>query len=317
MRVKGKKGFNKVKHFSHVDLDGIGCVVITKTLFGDNVDAEMIDANKSSEIIDAWINKGGPLTYNSVIITDISVSPEVADRLESLGLNLLLLDHHATASNIADRSWCTVNDTVDWCGTNLTYQYFRQQYPDNQRLHNLERFVEEVHQYDNWLWVDNNDELANHLHLLLDILGKERFIDRFVGDPSVELTSDEKVLLMLELDKIRNYVFSRRMSSFKSDLTIENQVVKCVVTYAERYINDVAHDLLANNLDCDVAIVIMFPYTMSFRTRKNSPIDLTTITVPLGGGGHPASGGVPLDSNDCYSVFESMISSRGYGARCE
>lgn len=311
MKVKGRPGFNKIKHWSHTDLDGIGCAVITKALFGDKVDCEFIDANKSSEIINDWLNRGNYSVYNTVVISDISVSPEVADRLEATGLNLVLLDHHETAMNITNRPWCTVIDTVEWCGTNLTYEYFKRFDGCAEILAPYEHFVYEVHMYDNWLWIKDDCPHANQLNTLLRILGKERFLDRFVEDPSVEFSNSEMVMLMLEQEHIRNYVFSRNKSSFMSTMVVNGTTYDCAVTFADQYVNDVAHDLFDLYKDANVAIVVSFPYTMSMRTRDGSDIDLTNVTVPLGGGGHPASGGVPIEKEDLVRTIKNLITSRG------
>jgi oligoribonuclease NrnB/cAMP/cGMP phosphodiesterase (DHH superfamily) len=321
MIINGTSMINKVKLFTHYDLDGVGCAIIAKRMFGESVDIELIDANSSSSTVDNWLSsKYDPKVYTGLIISDLSVSVEVANKIENSGLkSYILFDHHKTAEELQKFDWCIVNDTVDYCGTNLMYNYFIDKVKQSPVLYDtlikLKDFVQEVHYYDNWLWLDAGDEKANDLNNLLTILGKKRFIDRFVKDPSIMFSTSEVALLTLEKEKIESYIYTRSLNIIKTVITIPSNnnklSYKCGIAFADKYINDLAHKILNENSDIDVAIVIGFPYVMSFRTRSTDDApDLTPLTTYLGGGGHPASGGAPMNNNDLVKVINYLFISR-------
>ena len=84
-----------IKLFTHTDLDGVGCEILGKLVFKENINIERcgygnIDSKVEEFLTD--INK-----YDKVFITDISVNKKVADKLNNISDKVVLLDHHKTA----------------------------------------------------------------------------------------------------------------------------------------------------------------------------------------------------------------------------
>ena len=83
-----------IKLFTHTDLDGIGCAVLAKLAFQDEVDIEYCNYDEINEKVLEYINQNDNKV--PIYITDISVNEEVANLLDKRG-NVQLLDHHPKA----------------------------------------------------------------------------------------------------------------------------------------------------------------------------------------------------------------------------
>ena len=62
-----------IKLITHTDLDGIGCAILAKIAFRDNVEIEY--CNNPDGATEA-LNKLKAYLYDSIIVTDISFSPD-------------------------------------------------------------------------------------------------------------------------------------------------------------------------------------------------------------------------------------------------
>ena len=103
-----------VKLITHTDLDGIGCAILAKLAFKDNVEIEY--CNNPDGATEA-LNKLKAYLYDSIIVTDISFSPDklshnVLDRRQ-------IFDHHTTAMHCAE--YGVVDTSGKECGTSLFY----------------------------------------------------------------------------------------------------------------------------------------------------------------------------------------------------
>ncbi len=94
-----------IKLFTHTDLDGVGCAVLAKLAFKDEVDIEYCNYDEINEKVLEYINQND--NKIPIYITDISVKEELAKLLDKRG-NVQLLDHHPTALELNKYSWCRV-----------------------------------------------------------------------------------------------------------------------------------------------------------------------------------------------------------------
>ena len=68
---------NKIKLFSHDDLDGYGCNIVAQSIL-ENVDCENLDYDNVNQRIKEFFVNGEYKNYNKVYITDISVKEDTA-----------------------------------------------------------------------------------------------------------------------------------------------------------------------------------------------------------------------------------------------
>ena len=121
-----------IKLFTHTDLDGVGCEILGKLVFKENINIERCHyGNIDSEVEEFLkdVNK-----YDKVFITDISVNKEVADKLNNISDKVVLLDHHKTALWLNEYLYALVqveDESVGkMCGTYLFYEYLKKNYKE-------------------------------------------------------------------------------------------------------------------------------------------------------------------------------------------
>lgn len=181
---------NKIKLFSHIDLDGYGCNIVLKSTLGlfNEICCENLDYKEVNNRVKDFFTSNEFINYEMVYITDISVNDEVAEIIEKSinenNIKVKLLDHHQTAIKLNNYTWANVEiekNSEKVCGTSLLYDELNEfvNYYSEKKLINkdcLFEFVENVRKYDTWLWQDKyNDIKPKQLNDLLYILGQERF----------------------------------------------------------------------------------------------------------------------------------------------
>ncbi|NFH01320.1 hypothetical protein FC831_13715 [Clostridium botulinum] len=297
---------NKVKLFSHTDLDGYGCNVVAKYTIGKIVDLECENLNYDNvnERIKEFFNSKELEEYNIVYITDISVNNEVAELIESkinkIGIKVRLLDHHPTALGLNKYSWCTVDierDGEKTSGTRMLYDELLWCIDslNKKGLINKEilfDFVENVRKYDTWLWKEKyNDIIPKQLNDLFFILGAERFkcemIDNFkyILHNTKNFIDENKLLLELQQEKIDKYIEKKNKEIIEYDIA----EYKAGVVFSEQFQSELGNRLSELNPQYDL-IVMIGDKTISYRTVKDN-VDCGEIAKLFGGGGHPKASG--------------------------
>jgi oligoribonuclease NrnB/cAMP/cGMP phosphodiesterase (DHH superfamily) len=293
----------KVKLFTHTDLDGIGCAVVGKYVF-DDIDVTYCDYNNVNQIIGDYLSKGDYFNYDVTYITDISVDDDTAYEIDKLDMEehkFILLDHHATAEGLNRFEWATVTpeheDGTKSAGTSMLFVYLN-------LPHGLLDFVEEVRRYDTWEWSTKyNDIHAKTLNDLFHLIGRNRFVERFVKNPSVELMESEQLIVDIEQAKIKAYI-GKKENSVKQ---IEWNGYKVGVVFAEQYLSQLGNEL-AKKFDYLDFIAMINPggKSISYRGIHNH-VDLgKDVAKVFGGGGHPKASGSPI-TEDALNGFISMI----------
>jgi uncharacterized protein len=104
-----------VKLFSHCDLDGFGCSLVAQYYLGsENLDVEYCVYGNQKNSLDYRLTKFMENKeyekYDLVLITDVSPSDEVAEKIqETMHNKVLLLDHHDSAKHLMNLySWAYV-----------------------------------------------------------------------------------------------------------------------------------------------------------------------------------------------------------------
>lgn len=264
---------------THNDLDGCVCAILFKTVFSDGV-----YYLENYDTVDERIKKALENNPEILYITDISPSEEVAKIVNCHSFycegsevyqKVFLFDHHKTALDLRNYLWAQVDPA--YCGARLFYEY-------------LKRYQPVLYPYGELVWYANDYDLWHHksshsavLNSLLYTIGHERFINRFLQNPSVELAEAEKYLLEIEKEKEEKYV-QEAVEATKVFDTF-------AITIAERYTSQIGQKML-EVYPIDIAVIINARKgTVSFRSKET---DVSTLAKNFGGGGHPKSAGFTL-----------------------
>ena len=196
----------KIKHFTDTDLDGIGCSIVLQTmpLFNNilcEYDRILSNPNYIENDIETYIASSEYKKYDETFITDLSISMELAEKMDKLDHNFVLLDHHVTALPLNKFDWATItvadHDGRLLCGTYLTLDYMREHFKYEPVL--ISTFVDLVTDWDTFAWVSNNNPLARKLNKLCYTYEFEKFaetmIHRIMLDED-EIMSDQETLIV-------------------------------------------------------------------------------------------------------------------------
>lgn len=310
----------KIKLFTHTDFDGIGCAIIGKIVFGENVDIEYCDYDDVNEKIKDFVEHQQYLNYDFIYITDISVNTEVSELIENEELctfnlrdRFQLLDHHPTALELNKYEWCKViveEDGEKTSGTKLFYNYLSLDIEVNFNEwinDNLFDFAEIVRKYDTYLWKTKYHDVHPKMwNDLLYIIGRDNFIEQIVykiRKSTIEFSDIDLKLLLYKQLEIDKYIEE------KSKTIIEKDILgyKAGVVFAESYHSELGNKLAENNPQLDFIVLINPSTSISYRSVKDNINLGKDIASVFGGGGHPLAAGSPLDKNIIDKLIDDIF----------
>lgn len=301
-----------IKHFSHNDLDGYSCVLLSQLAYGiDAVSSDHCTYEDINDKILDYIHNKDYLSYEHCYITDISITKEVAESIEELiqspdsdlsASHFQLVDHHLSATALKAFPWCQVHiedeNGVKCSGTSLFFDYLRAKMPNALLLNPLtSAYVEKVRRLDTWDWQALEDIESKQLNDLFSILGSERFMaywwERLQTDEGpFTFDSTQKLLLELRQNEIDKYIEAR------NEEIIEKTILgyKAGIVFANRFQSELGNKLGELHPELDFIAMINVGGGVSCRTVKNNVNLATDITEVFGGGGHAKAAGMPVPS---------------------
>ena len=310
----------KIKLFTHNDLDGVGAGVVAKHAFGENVDVEYCGYDSiDSKVAEFLISPEFDET-DAIFITDISVKEEALIKLINYKAKdkLMLIDHHKTAEHLNQYSWAKVSDTeVNYknndasprlsSGTSAFYFYLVES-GLLEPTPELRDFVEQVRSWDTWDWTRTNprNEQAMLLNLLLTVIGRWKFVERFSANAEVVFNATERTIVDIEKNRIDYTIKTKQKALIERELVLPIGVYKVGVVFAENYVSDVGNALAESNPHLDFIITVINGNKLSFRGIEKG-IDLGLVAKEFGGGGHPLAAGASLEEDTLNKVFDLIL----------
>lgn len=299
-----------VKLFTHTDLDGVGCAILAKLAFGDDVDITYCDYDEINKAVEDDFENN----YEVVYITDISIKEELAEMIDKSGKNYRLFDHHGTALGLNKYDWCRVIvelDGVKTSGTELFFKYLEETVLFSIRMSiSINKFVEIVRNYDTWRWTTLTDGyISKQYNDLLYIYGRDKFIDNIFtalrSHTFPTLTDEQRTLLEIKQREIDEYIEHKELQILTHKLHIDNKDYITGVVFAEKYVSELGNKLSERHPELDfITMIDMGSGTVSYRTVRTD-IDLgKDIAAKFGGGGHPQAAGSNFESS---FVAESVL----------
>ena len=297
------------KIFTHTDLDGVGCAVLAK-YYDPDIEAEFCDYDNVNQKVSDFLDNNTP--FGDLYITDISVSDDIAQRIDNT--DFILLDHHPTALGLNKYKCCTVKvedekTGLKTCGTELFYHWLVE-YGYIEKTKVLDRFVEIIRDYDTWRWAElgNAGVECKLINDLLYIYGRDNFmkwcLKSFSNNIFPYFTDTESTLLKLRQEEIDRYVEKKNKEMFTQALC--GKVSGFV--FASKFTSELGNKLCKMHSEIDfVTIINVEDCTVSYRTIKDD-IDLgKDVAVLFGGGGHPKAAGSQFDKTIWINIFRDIF----------
>lgn len=300
-----------IKLFTHADCDGVGCAVLARLTFSENVDITYCDYDEVDTLVREYITKMDK-GHDTCFITDISIKDGLASVIDNdYKNNFKLFDHHKTALELNKYDWCTVktenNDTgLMTSGTELFSKYLI----DHKYLDvDVSDFVRIVTDYDTWRWstLGKEGQVSKDINDLMYLYGRERFetwcIRSIESGKFPHFDQESSLMLSFNRNEIEKYIKEK-------DKTI---IVKCNgeymygVVFADKYISELGNELCKLNRELDyIAIVNMSTRSVSYRTIKDD-VDMGMIAKKYGGGGHPKAAGSKFDVYKLARFLDELL----------
>ncbi len=326
--------FDYVFHLSHIDLDGYGCQYLTTKVF-ENI--QCYNANYGPEVtarIEQILEdiQGLENIKPLILITDLNLTTKEANALEKeavkLGAKIVLLDHHATGANAAEKfAWYYLDTTRS--ATLITYDWLREHFDFDKEGH-YRAIAEAINAID--IWVDES-EYFPYGRVLLGMISGAREVNRVVFanedrlyklhliDAAKQILDKyplEEAPIALDdaLHKIKKDFFIVKKNDTKDNLvadfvtsvltknrdlmTIEYKGKKGILTYSTGNTSLIGNNFLLANEDYDFYMDVNS--RGGFSLRSNNKVDVSKMAEEIGnGGGHPnASGGKIENYKDSF-----------------
>jgi oligoribonuclease NrnB/cAMP/cGMP phosphodiesterase (DHH superfamily) len=289
----------KVKLFTHTDLDGVGCAILGKLAFGNNIDIEYCNYDEINDKVNKFLDEDY-LNYDKVYITDISVSENIANKInEIIPDKIQLLDHHPTAIWLNKYNWAEVIEKYGiykTCGTQLFFIYLAENNLLNLNyILDVQDFVQVVREYDSWEWKANNNLKPKRWNDLLYIYGRDNFIELIINKIKTKFDFDntDYLLLKLEQEKIDKYIEDKD----KKMIVKKIQGYNTGIVFAEQHISELGNKLSELHPELDFIVIINIDKSVSYRTAKDNINLGANIAKIYGGGGHPKAAGSPINDD--------------------
>lgn len=315
LKVSGsvlQKG-EKIYLFTHTDLDGIGCAVLAKYAFHDDVlQIEYCDNGEVDEKILRFLSD--TTAKGICCITDISMSEKVAELIEADNgkrVEFHLLDHHPTAEFLNRYKWADVVEAhqngMRTCGTELFYEWLiKNGYLEDKP--EIRKFVNLVRDYDTWRWAELGEEgkICKQVNDLFYLYGKDEFITQCLSQIKQKifpyLTLENRAALKAEQKNVDHYVEEKN----ETITVMKLQGYDCGIVFADRYFSELGNRLAIMHPELDIIVMIDMDGIISYRTVKEN-INLGEFARAYGGGGHAKAAGSQFESQKVIKQIRQII----------
>lgn len=310
-----------VKLFTHTDLDGVGCAILAKIVFGEDVDISYCNYDDVDRQVSDFLNNHDIKAGDLIFITDISVSEKVAERIDKSNMKdcFVLLDHHATALGLNKYSWCSVmielTLNIKTSGTELFYNWLlTHSYFLGYRYEilNLLYFTNVVRDWDTWRWSTMGETgiICRQINDLFYIYGRDKFIDWATNKlsnchyfDSCVIGKEEKIILDMFQKEKDDYIKQKSGTMFDAEI----YGYTCGIVFADRFISELGNTLCKNHSEIDLIVIIdISRNTVSYRTVKDE-INVGEFAKYFGGGGHPKAAGSQIDKDTGLKIAKMIF----------
>ncbi|BCD61987.1 hypothetical protein NitYY0826_C0855 [Nitratiruptor sp. YY08-26] len=325
-------------HLSHTDLDGYTCQYITKHIYHEGF---FVNANYGEEVtvrIDEILHRIERSMKENVffLITDLNLSEDEAayldneiKRFKDKNIKLLLLDHHASGIETAEKfEWYHLDVTKS--ASKITYDYFN----NGNNISHLEKFIDAVNAVDIWL---QEDPLFEFGKVLMRLVDEAKEINRFTFNsahirykhtmlskalPYIE-KENNYILLDDDICKIKKSFFIKSnndtldnlvtnyildlIEAKKEEMTIYFQGNKGILTYGIQNSSIVGNGFLRLNPDYHFFMNVSPRGTFSLRADNKMDVSKMAELI-AGGGGHPNASGGKLKEFKEFFIYDELKS---------
>lgn len=295
----------QIYQFTHSDLDGVGCAVLTKVAFAAEEHwsyTSYVNYHNVNEKLTSFME-----TYRDdgkdrvLLITDICPNEETAAALDAFQratstCKVRLFDHHKTSSWVNQYSWAR-HDT-NQCGTLLYCDWLIE---TGKLSHDTaiaaKEFAELVDVYDRWILDSPRRRESEGVNSLLYFLGFGRFVSLYAYDlkahQALEYMNIIEQLGQNQETHVKKIVGSQCTGSFVRE---DGDGNKFCIMVAEKDVSQICHEALNKFAELDYSVCVNPVHNKVDLRSREGGADVSVVAKRCGGGGHPAASGFELDA---------------------
>lgn len=323
-------------HISHIDLDGYGASYIVKSLIIEGV---LCQFNTNYGEIIQTLKRLGINEKMKVLITDLNLSLDEAEYLDTLTKNWLVVDHHGTGKSTQKAYPDNYYLDTERCGTKLIYDLI-----NCTKFNNTDKYYKDmtdmVNTYD--LWKKNENPKYFKIGMLISHYIKTMpFIDNTLIHKYISFLFDNIVLNTLmsnvnatesfyqtNFDAFLDREFGDYLYVHDKDLPTN---IKCAYLHEsviEKYITHETNEyVIFENISTSITQYVfdkLFDQDeyknkvlinlnskghLSFRSINDKAVTLAVKCISAGrkGGGHPNAAGGAVDFNPEQSFVQTLV----------
>ena len=297
--------------FSHEsDIDGLGCVILTKLAFPETEYVLAPNVEKLELIFRNFLQSGKLENYYKIFVTDLALyDPSLTIVAESpLKDKVLVFDHHKMSiENKMNRYPFTKITEEDSkgkrCATDLFFKYLS----NNNYLaptNSLKQFVELTRLEDTWEWKNADDfgKTAHDLAILFNSIGIEKYVSKMI-----QIILNNKDSFSLDNDDIsiiqnKKETYEKELENIMSSVEYfidENKNRFGIVYTNYEYRNELPEyiEKIGNPQSIKYIIIVAMDkgeYGQKSYRSIDKNFDVNVIAMKHGGGGHPGAACVSI-----------------------
>lgn len=294
-------------------MDGATCALLFEKAGGRRENVHFVHAGQLGQFVREQLAS----VPGFIVFADVGgISDEEANVLEKRG-DCVLLDHHKTSMNVAERSWCYVDSSGNGgsaCGSELLRRYlasFERSLDDEP----TRALVAAVDDHDRWL---KKNSLGEELALLFSFFGTTEFIERFIRIEERMRNTDGGMLYYQERDVLR--VLRRKLVE-RIAIAAKKTIVRDVEVDGRKYrvgyvlsslqsVSEGLERVLDRHPEAQVAAQVNFDSgVVSLRSRSGGP-DVAEFARAFGGGGHRGAAGHQIPRSLIELIVEEVHGGR-------
>lgn len=283
--------YDTIFHFSHGDLDGVACTILSKRKFGDSskIIVELCDYDNINSKLIEFCSREHFSVDDLLLITDICPNSEVCEQIDKIRdeISVVLIDHHKTKKWVSKYPWAHFNPYI--CGALGTLEWLGLE--EEAAL----EFSRAVNAWDMWLTDSNHRERGENLNSLVSFIGLHEFRKSMQNSKNLDedLTRFKDLIFYINKNK-KHYVRKVIKEQLgKAQCMMDGLGKTFKILFATDFISEVGYEALNHPESADLHyVVIINPVknTCSLRSRGNE-VDVGEIAKKLGGGGHSSASG--------------------------
>lgn len=318
-------------HITHNDSDAVGCTVVASfmpDIEWTNVYCKVTGADKALE--ENFMSDDIKEKPDMVIISDIGISDEMAEKLEAYRVNnpsfeLHLIDHHITNTLPSKYSWAYVRvqneagimtsaalNMLEIFDDKLKESVYEGEYDQYQFA--LEDVIESISRYDTWEWKKHPvDYKEDEFKIITDELGCEEASSLIVRNICRARVNgiyhwDEFSRKLIDMYKTneKRAIEEVIKNPIITDISLMNQQYKAALIVCDRkYGNSQMTAMYETYNEIDLVVgLYTADHTVSLRTNRPS-INVSEIAKWYGGGGHVAAAGFKASIKDFLDLLQN------------